>query len=284
MQNLFPETTRFAPSPSGRLHLGHAHAALIAAREAEKRAGRFLLRIEDIDTGRCRQEFEAALYEDLAWLGLSWEHPVLRQSERFSLYREVIHTFEEGGIAYPCFCTRKEIIAEIERAGQAPHGPDGPLYPGTCRALSRTEAEDRIAAGKPYAIRLRMDLASRMVGPLTFQDLNRGQVECQPERFGDIVLGRKDVPTSYHVAATVDDAAQHVSLVTRGEDLLSATDVHRLLQSLLGLPEPTYLHHGLIRDEHGKRLAKRDDAKTLASLRAAGSSPAEVRALAGLPD
>ena len=284
MMDPFPPTTRFAPSPSGRLHLGHAHSALFAAREAETRGGRFLLRIEDIDLGRCKPEFEAGILEDLAWLGLTWDAPVLRQSERFALYHEVIHTFEEGGIAYPCFCTRKEIAEEIANAGNAPHGPDGPLYPGTCRNLSRAEAEDRIAAGEPHAIRLRMDLATRMAGPLTFTDLARGQIDAHPERFGDIVLGRKDVPTSYHVAVTVDDAAQFVSLVTRGEDLLAATDVHRLLQSLLGLPEPEYHHHGLITDADGKRLAKRDRAATIAALRDAGISAAEVRRRAGFPD
>ena len=283
MLDVFPPTTRFAPSPSGRLHLGHAHSALFAAQEASKRGGRFLVRIEDIDTGRCRPEFEDAIFEDLAWLGLSWNEPVLRQSERFALYHEVLHTFEEGGIAYPCFCTRKEIAAEIAQAGQAPHGPDGPLYPGICRKLSPTEAAERVAAGEPHAIRLKMDLATKMAGPLSFLDHGRGRITCHPERFGDIVLGRKDVPTSYHVAVTVDDAAQFVTLVTRGEDLLAATDVHRLLQSLLGLPEPEYHHHGLVTDDAGRRLAKRDAATTLSALREAGISAEEVRRRAGFP-
>lgn len=279
----FPPTTRFAPSPSGQLHLGHAHAALVASREARKRNGRFLLRIEDIDKARCRPEFEAGIFEDLAWLGLVWEEPVIRQSQRFALYHQVIHTFEDAGIAYPCFCTRKDIATEIARSGQAPHGPDGPIYPGTCRALSRSEAEARIAAGEPHAIRLRMEKAVQMAGPLSFTDIKRGRITCRPERFGDIVLGRKDVPTSYHVAVTLDDASQFVSLVTRGEDLLEATDVQRLIQSLLGLPEPEYLHHDVLTDDSGKRLAKRDKAATIAALRAAGLAPEEVRARAGFP-
>lgn len=273
--------TRFAPSPSGLLHLGHAHSALFAAREAEETGGVFLIRIEDIDVGRCKPEFEAAILEDLEWLGLKSAEPVLRQSERFGLYDKFLHVLEEAGITYPCFCTRKEIQAEIDAAGSAPHGPDGPLYPGICKSLSHQEAEDRVAADEPHAIRLHMDRAAQMTGPLTFHDMDRGIIDVRPETCGDIVLARKDVPTSYHLSVTVDDGLQHISRVTRGEDLLHATHVHRVLQALLGLPEPEYRHHGLLTGEDGKRFAKRDKSQTIASMREAGISPEEVRALAG---
>ena len=284
MQDMLPKFTRFAPSPSGLLHLGHAHSALFAAREAARIGGTFLLRIEDIDLGRCRPEFDTAILEDLAWLGLTWPEPVLHQSERFPLYDKFLHVLEDGGLTYPCFCTRKDIQAEIADAPRAPHGPDGPLYPGTCRALNPIEARDRVAAGEPHAIRLDMAKAAHMTGPLTFTDLDRGRIDVHPETCGDIVLARKDVPTSYHLSVTVDDALQHVTLVTRGEDLLHATHIHRVLQELLGLPEPEYRHHGLLTDKDGKRYAKRDRALTLAALREAGKSPAEVRAMAGFAD
>lgn len=273
-----PTITRFAPSPTGRLHLGHAYSALVAARAAAAAGGTFLLRIEDIDRGRARAEFEDGILEDLAWLGLEWPQPVRRQSAHFALYEEFLHVLEEGGLTYPCFCTRKDIQAEIAGAASAPHGPDGPLYPGTCKHLSRQEGAERAAMGQPFAIRLHMDRAARMAGPLTFTDARFGTVAVEPESCGDVVLARKDVPTSYHLAVTVDDALQGVSLVTRGEDLLHATHIHRLLQTLLGLPEPAYHHHPLLTDETGQRLAKRADSQSLKALREGGASPAEVTA------
>jgi glutamyl-Q tRNA(Asp) synthetase len=289
-----PETlvTRFAPSPTGLLHLGHAHAALFAARRAQAAGGRFLLRIEDIDQGRCRPEFEAAITEDLRWLGLDWEQPVMRQSDRFAAYGHALDKLRDRGLLYPCFCSRKEIQHEIARAGQAPHGPDGPLYPGTCRGLGEDERQARIAAGRAYALRLdvtaAMATAMTAVGPLTWIEHGRGldgaAVPAEPQIHGDVVLARKDVPASYHLAVTLDDAEQGVTLVTRGEDLAPATHVHRLLQALLDLPAPFWHHHGLIADAAGRRLAKRDDAKAIRTLREQGLSAAEVRTLAGFPE
>ena len=276
--------TRFAPSPTGLLHLGHAHSALFAWRAARQAGGRFLLRIEDIDRGRCRPEFESAILEDLAWLGLSWDEPVRRQSEHLDDYRAALDRLAERGLVYPCFCTRKEIRAEIARAGRAPHGPEGPLYPGLCRGLPADEGRSRIAGGEAHALRLDLARALESVGDLAWEDLGEGFIEATPEILGDVVLARKDVPTSYHLAVTWDDALQGVTLVTRGADLLPATHVHRLLQALLGLPTPTWHHHALVEDESGKRLAKRHDALSIRALRAAGRSPAEVRALAGFPD
>lgn len=278
--------TRFAPSPSGLLHLGHAYAALFAWRAARGRGGRFLLRIEDIDIGRCRPEFEAAMVEDLAWLGLDWEEPVWRQSERMAEYRSGLERLEALGLLYPCFCTRKEIQAEIARAGQAPHGPEGLLYPGTCRAIPLEERRARVAAGESHALRLDMAEAIAQAGRLTWRDHSRteGPVAATPKVLGDIVLARKDIATSYHLAVTLDDAAQGVTLVTRGADLFHATHVHRLLQALLQLPVPEWHHHALLEDDSGTRLAKRHDALSLRALRDAGRSPAEVRAMAGFPD
>lgn len=274
--------TRFAPSPTGRLHIGHAYSALFAARAAE--GGRFLLRIEDIDAGRGRLEFEEGIYEDLAWLGLEWEAPVRRQSDHFDDYRAAMQKLDEDGLIYPCFCTRKDIQREVGNADQAPHGPDGVLYPGTCRALSPDEREALIAAEEPHALRLDMEKAMERAGPLTFIDRAHGYTEVLGLGCGDVVLARKDVPTSYHLAVTVDDAIQGVTLVTRGEDLLHATHIHRILQALLGLPEPEYWHHGLLTGEDGKRYAKRDKSLTIQALREEGRSPAEVRALAGFKD
>ena len=276
--------TRFAPSPTGRLHLGHAHAALFAWRAARAAGGRFLLRIEDIDGDRCRPDFEAAIAEDLAWLGLDWEQPVHRQSEHLGTYAEVLGRLHDQGLTYPCFCTRKEIRAEIARAGAAPHGPEGPLYPGTCRHLGDAEQAERLAAGEPHALRLDLAKAMARTGPLTWTDRGRGAVTARPEILGDAVLARKDTPTSYHLAVTLDDALQGVTLVTRGEDLFPASHLHRLLQALLDLPVPEWHHHGLLTDEAGRRIAKRDNPLTIGTLRAAGRDPAEVRAMAGFPD
>ncbi len=276
--------TRFAPSPSGYLHLGHAHAALFARRAAEEAGGRCLLRIEDIDPGRCRPAFEAAIEQDLAWLGLDWIKPVRRQSEHMADYAAALRRLEERGLLYPCFCTRKEIRAEIARAGQAPHGPEGPLYPGTCRRVTESEGRARQAAGEPHALRLDVARAAAEAGALTWTDRGRGEIAAQPETLGDVVLARKEMATSYHLAVTLDDATQGVSLVTRGEDLFHATHIHRLLQALLGLPVPEWHHHGLLTDDQGERLAKRNPARSIRNLREAGQSPAEVRALAGFAD
>src|SRR5690606_28424797 len=233
--------TRFAPSPTGHLHLGHAYAALFAWYAAKDEGGRFLLRIEDIDLGRARPTFEAALLDDLAWLGLDWPMPVRRQSEHFDDYRAALDRLAAQGLLYPCFCTRTEIRAEIERAGAAPHGPDGaPLYPGTCRALDPGLRADRVASGAPHALRLDVAKAAAVAGPLRWHDRAQGEIEARPEIFGDVVLARRDTPASYHLAVSVDDHLQGVTLVTRGEDLFEATHVHRLLQALLGLDVPDY--------------------------------------------
>ena len=276
--------TRFAPSPTGRLHLGHAHSALLGHRRAREAGGRFLLRIEDIDRTRCRPEFTDAILEDLAWLGVDWDDEVRRQSQHIADYREGLDRLAEMGLLYPCFCTRAQIKAEIERSGAAPHGPEGPLYPGTCRALDPAMRAERLAAGESHALRLDMAKARARAGDLSWTDRRHGSRRAEPQRFGDVVLGRKETPASYHLAVTLDDAQQGVNLVTRGEDLLAATDVHRLLQALLGLPTPEYEHHALIVDAEGRRLAKREGAPTLASLREGGRSPKEVRAMAGFPD
>ncbi len=279
-----PVVTRFAPSPTGRLHLGHAYAALFAERLARAAGGRFLLRIEDIDRSRCRPELERGILEDLAWLGLAWDGPVRRQSEHLADYREALDRLASRGLVYPCFCSRREIQAEIAGAAAAPQGPEGPLYPGTCRLLPDPVRRRRIAEGEPYALRLDSAKAAAAAGPLAWRDLERGSFEVDPGRLGDVVLGRRDAPASYHLAVTLDDHAQGVSLVTRGEDLLPATHVHRLLQALLGLSVPVWRHHRLLRNERGERLAKRDRAVTLAALREAGHGPAAVRRMAGFAD
>ncbi len=273
--------TRFAPSPTGRLHLGHAFSALFAEQAARREGGRFLLRIEDIDRARCRAEFEADNHDDLAWLGLTWETPVRRQSEHLDDYRSALDRMASAGFLYPCFCSRKEIEAEIARSASAPQGPDGPLYPGTCRGLSATERASRIADGRPYALRLDVSAALAATGRLSWHDRDRGELQAEPGLLGDVVLGRRDAPASYHLAVTLDDHHQGISLVTRGEDLLSATHIHRMLQALLNLDTPAYRHHRLLTNERGERLAKRDGAEALAALRAAGETPAHLRARLG---
>ena len=273
-------TTRFAPSPTGYLHLGHAFSALIAWRRARAEGGRFLLRLEDIDATRCRPEFAAAILDDLAWLGLDWDGDVRVQSAHLAEYRAVLDSLAARGLLYPCFCTR----AEIARSASAPHGPDGPIYPGTCRDLSPADRQQRVAAGSPFALRLNMARALAAIHqPLAFDEEGEGPVRCTPEMFGDVVLGRKDTPVSYHLCVTHDDAAQGVTLVTRGVDLKSATHVHRLLQALMDWPAPRYAHHSLLTDEHGRRLAKRDLAATLRDLRARGVTAEDARARATPP-
>ncbi|MGD0864374.1 MAG: tRNA glutamyl-Q(34) synthetase GluQRS [Rhizomicrobium sp.] len=272
--------TRFAPSPTGYLHLGHAYAAIAAQNASQD--GRFLLRIEDIDLVRARPEFEAAIYEDLAWLGLRWEEPVLRQSTRFAAYRAALDRLDSQGLLYPCFCTRAEIAAEIARASEAPHGPDGAIYPGTCRGLNAEIRAARIASGTPYALRLDIAKAARRLSALSFVEEGcgpageHGTIAADPLLFGDIVLARKEMPSSYHLAVVVDDAHQRVTLVTRGNDLFTATHVQRLLQSLLELPTSHYAHHRLILDAQGRKFSKRDKAVTLRELRARGETPQTI--------
>lgn len=277
--------TRFAPSPTGLLHLGHAHAALIAWRRARASGGRFLLRLEDIDAARCRPEFAAAILEDLVWLGLDWDGAVRVQSEHMAEYRGVLAALAARGLLYPCFCTRAAIAREIAAIGRAPHGTDGPLYPGTCRRLSADERAGRIAAGEAHALRLDTAAAMAATGPLTAEEEGEGGVRIDPATlFGDVVLARKDTPASYHLCVTHDDAVQGVTLVTRGRDLKPATHLHRLLQALMSWPVPRWHHHALLTGADGRRLAKRDGAATLRALRQAGRSAAEVRALAGVAD
>ena len=271
--------TRFAPSPTGYLHLGHALSALMAWRRARAAGGRFLLRIEDIDPGRCRPAFARAIEEDLAWLGIDWDGPVRVQSEHLPEYRAVLDGLRARGLVYPCFCTRADIQREIAASAEAPHAPDGSVvYSGTCRHLSEGERARRIAAGETFALRLDVARsAAAVAGPLTFDEKGDGEVVCTPERFGDVVLARKDAPASYHLCVTHDDAVQGVTLVTRGEDLKSATQIHRLLQALMGWPAPRYAHHRLLTDAAGRRLAKRDQAQTLRALRESGASPDDLR-------
>lgn len=263
--------TRFAPSPTGRLHLGHAFSAREAWRFARASGGRFLLRIEDIDPGRCREEHVAGIMEDLAWLGLDWDGPVLRQSARLDAYAAALARLRAAGLVYPCFCTRRDIA----EAGAAPHGPAGPVYPGTCRGLGAAERAARMEA-EPHAWRLDMAAAVVRAGALLWEDLDAGPVPADPAAHGDVVLARKDAPASYHLAVVVDDAAQGVTHVIRGADLRAVTDIHRLLQALLGLPAPAWRHHRLLTDAQGRRLAKRDGAPTLMAMRAAGARAADV--------
>ena len=260
--------TRFAPSPTGRLHLGHAYSALLANRFGRERGGMFLLRIEDIDPGRARMEHLDAIMEDLGWLGLTFDGEIVYQSERLALYADALERLKALGLVYPCFCTRAAIAAEVAASASAPHGPDGPHYPGTCRSLPDGERARRMQS-EPHAWRLDVSRASAVAGTLSWQDQHT-EVRAEPEAFGDVVLARKDAPVSYHLAVTVDDAAQGVTDVVRGADLFASTHVHRLLQQLLGLPTPHYHHHQLLAGPDGQRLAKRHGAPTLTSLREAG--------------
>ncbi|MGH7093950.1 MAG: tRNA glutamyl-Q(34) synthetase GluQRS [Stellaceae bacterium] len=281
-----PLVTRFAPSPTGYLHLGHARSAWEGWHAARAAGGRFLVRLEDIDRGRCRDDYAAAILDDLAWLGLAWDGAVRRQSEHFADYRAALDRLDAAGLLYPCFCTRRDIQAEIARAGGAPQGGLGAPYPGTCRRLGAGERAARLAVATDYALRLDVAAAAARTGPLEWiEDGPDGsrQIAADPAAHGDVVLARKEFPASYHLAVTVDDALQSVTLVTRGEDLFAATAIHRLLQAVLGLPMPRYRHHPLLTDAEGRRLAKRDRAQTIRALRVAGSSPGEILTLAGCP-
>jgi glutamyl-Q tRNA(Asp) synthetase len=275
--------TRFAPSPTGYLHLGHIRSALEGWRAAREAGGRFLLRIEDIDHTRCRPEYTEAIVEDLAWLGFDWDGPVRRQSEHFDDYHAALARLDAEGLLYPCFCTRREIQAEIARASGAPQaeigGELGPPYPGICRRLGAAEREERRRGAADYALRLDLATALSRTGLLHWCEDGR-RIEAEPDALGDVVLARKEMPTSYHLAVTVDDALQGVTLVTRGADLFAATHIHRLLQAVLGLPTPRYRHHPLLTDASGRRLAKRDRALTIRAMRAAGMNPAEILAAA----
>jgi glutamyl-Q tRNA(Asp) synthetase len=267
---------RFAPSPNGYLHLGHAYSALLNFDLARRAGARFLLRIEDIDRTRARPEYECAIYEDLAWLGLEWEEPVLRQSEHCEDYAAALEKLDARGLLYPCVCTRGDIARATAGRADWPRDPDGaPLYPGTCRGASPR-------AG-PASLRLDMAKAAAMVGgEVRWREAEAGEIVADPAVWGDVVLARKDIATSYHIAVTVDDALQGVTDVVRGRDLYEATRIHRLLQLLLGLPEPAYRHHALLLDEEGRKLAKRRLSKPLRSLRVEGASPIEVRRMVGL--
>ena len=287
-----PPVFRFAPSPNGYLHLGHALSALLNADMARAAGSRLLLRIEDIDAARCRPEYEAAITEDLRWLGLTWEEPVRRQSEHFADYRAALRALEGMGLVYPSFESRAEVAALVaarEATAPWPRDPDGvPLYPGTAKTLSAVERAHRIASGVPYALRLDTTAALARVGPLTWTetgagpDDETGTIAADPAAWGDVILARKEVSTSYHLAVVVDDAAQDVTDVVRGRDLFHATSVHRLLQALLGLAEPRYHHHRLLCGADGRKLSKSTQSTGLRELRAQGLTPRDIRRLAGL--
>lgn len=289
---MYTRILRFAPSPNGCLHLGHAYSGLLNYDLARELGGRLLLRIEDIDASRCRPEYEAAIYEDLRWLGISWHEPVRRQSEHLDDYRAALAKLEAQGLLYPSFETRSELdalVAERERHGPWPRDPDGvPLYPGRARTMAPAERERRRSAGEPFALRLAMDAAMTRAGVLTWTEMGRGPqgqtdlVTAAPQRWGDVVLARKEVPTSYHLAVAIDDALQGVSDVVRGQDLFWSTSIHRLLQVLLGLPEPNYHHHKLILDSNGGKLSKSTKATSLRDLRASGASAMDIRRMVGL--
>jgi glutamyl-Q tRNA(Asp) synthetase len=291
-----PPVFRFAPSPNGYLHLGHAYSALLNFDLARQAGGRFLLRIEDIDSIRCRPEFEAAIYQDLAWLGIAWEHPVRRQSEHFCAYRDAIEKLTARGLIYPGFESRAEIARLVAQRdagapsdGPWPRDPDGtPLYPGTARLLSMDERERLMEQGAPYALRLDMVAAIARAGDLAWSERGAGPagesgaVAARPQAWGDVILARKETPTSYHLSVAIDDALQGVTEVVRGEDLFWSTSVHRLLQALLGLSQPIYRHHRLMLDSAGQKLSKTTRATGLRELRAEGATPADIRRLVGL--
>jgi glutamyl-Q tRNA(Asp) synthetase len=288
-----PPVLRFAPSPNGYLHLGHAFSALLNFDLARQTGGRLLLRIEDIDLTRCKPEFEAAIHEDLAWLGIAWDEPVRRQSEHLADYREALEKLASQGLVYPGFETRAEIaklVGQQEASGRWPRDPDGaPLYPGAAKLLSSGERARLLESDAPYALRLDMAAACERAGDLFWAERGEGPdgeadaVAARPEAWGDVILARKETPTSYHLSVVVDDALQGVTEVVRGQDLFWSTSVHRLLQQLLGLPQPAYRHHRLVLDGAGRKLSKSTEATGLRELRAGGATPADIRRLVGLP-
>ena len=271
-KNISKTITRFAPSPSGFLHLGHAYAALFAWRLAQDSDGQFILRIEDLDKERRSKEFEKCIYEDLEWLGISWNKPIMRQSDRSEVYKRAINNLTEMKLLYPCFCTRKDILKEISFSNNAPHQNNnfGPIYPGICKNLENEKQKALIESGRPYALRLDITKAKHIVGDLTWYDRIRGKQIVQIDKIGDVVLARKDIASSYHLAVTIDDAEQGITLINRGNDLFESTHVHRILQALLNLETPEWQHTELLTDTNGKRLAKRENSLTLRSLRAKG--------------
>jgi glutamyl-Q tRNA(Asp) synthetase len=287
-----PPVFRFAPSPNGYLHLGHAFSALLNYELAQRAGGRLLLRIEDIDPARCRPEYESAIYEDLGWLGIFWEKPVRRQSGYLADYRRAVETLSAQGLVYPAFESRAEIaklVAAREDDGRWPRDPDGaPLYPGAAKQLSGDERTRLIESGAPYALRLDMAAAIARAGDLAWTEQGEGPdgetgiLAANPQAWGDVILARKETPTSYHLSVVVDDALQEITDVVRGQDLFHATSVHRLLQYLLGLPDPAYHHHRLIRDEVGHKFAKSTASTGLRELRAAGHTPQDIRRTVGL--
>jgi glutamyl-Q tRNA(Asp) synthetase len=288
-----PPVFRFAPSPNGFLHLGHAYSALLNFDLARESGGRLLLRIEDIDPTRCRSEFEAAIFDDLAWLGIQWEQPVRRQSEHLDLYRQAAERLAAEGLLYPAFESRAEIarlVAERDAQAPWPRDPDGaPLYPGEGKALSPDQRAQRIASGVAYALRLDTEAAQARSGDLSWQEQGegpggeQGTVAAHPDAWGDVILARKETPTSYHLSVVIDDALQGVTDVVRGRDLFWSTSVHRLLQQLLGLPAPRYRHHRLVLDDAGRKLSKSTQATSLVELRGNGVTPAAIRRRLGLP-
>lgn len=269
-------TTRFAPSPTGHLHLGHAYAAKVAHDLAREHNGRFLLRHEDIDSSRVREEYYQQIEEDLRWIGLNWDGEPLRQSDRQDAYRDALEILKQKELVYPCFCTRKD----IQQSLSAPHGSAEHIYPGICRGLSKEESNQRIANGDAHAWRFHSARAAELHGELTFTDLRFGKTIVNPNANGDAVLARKDIGVAYHLAVVVDDAFQYITHITRGDDLLESTHIHRQLQAVLGFPDPTYFHHPCICDETGKRLAKRDDARSIVQLRNQGLTAQEVLKMA----
>jgi len=285
---------RFAPSPNGHLHLGHALSALLNFDMARAAGGRLLLRIEDIDRTRCRPEYEAAIVEDLAWLGVRWEEPVRRQSEHFDDYHKALRELEARRLTFPSFESRSDLtrmVSDRESHARWPRDPDGaPLYPGTARVMAEAEREARLAQGEPYAIRLDMISAMEWAGRLRWSETGAGpggetgEVVADPAAWGDVILGRKDTPTSYHLSVAVDDALQGVTHVVRGQDLFWSTSVHRLLQELLGLAAPVYHHHRLMLDAEGRKLAKSTQSTGLRELRAQGMTPKDIRRLVGLAE
>jgi glutamyl-Q tRNA(Asp) synthetase len=289
---MYTRIFRFAPSPNGYLHLGHAYSALLNDDMARAANGRLLLRIEDIDAARCRPEYEAAILDDLRWLGIAWQPNVRRQSENFDDYQAAVTKLEAMGLLYPSFESRSEIaalIAERDRQGHWPRDPDGvPLYPGRARKMPKAERDRRRREGEPFALRLATDAAVTRAGVLTWTETGlgpqgqSGMVAAVPQMWGDVVLARKETPTSYHLAVAIDDALQGVTDVVRGQDLFWSTGIHRLLQALLGLPEPAYHHHRLILDAGGRKLSKSTLATSLRELRASGATPADVRRTVGL--
>jgi len=278
---LYSNNTRFAPSPTGHMHLGHVFSALFSYEVAKKLGGKFILRIEDIDSQRSSKVFEESIYEDLEWLQIKYSTDIRYQADHMDDYKGAIKELQKLGMVYPCFCSRSDIKAEIMRAGNAPHEEEASIYPGTCRRLSKEERIEKIATGTSFAWRLNIRAAAKKLGNLVWRDLRLGKHTVPVGTMGDVVLARKDVPTSYHLSATLDDHIQRIGLVTRGEDLVSATHVHKIIQSLLELKSPIYLHHPLILDSKGVRLSKRTRAQTVKSLKTSGLKRDDVIDLFG---